>query len=72
MIWLEIEFKIQLETKSNLQKERNTLEGIKRELKGKMEIISKYKRWSDNYRDTCILLLLIKQWLLLTSSNYVH
>ena len=29
MLWLQIEFKIRLETKSNVQKESNTLEGIK-------------------------------------------
>ena len=29
MLWLQIEFKIHLETKSNVQKDNNTPEGIK-------------------------------------------
>ena len=29
LLWLQIKFKIYLETKSNVQKESNTLEGIK-------------------------------------------
>ena len=29
LVWLQIEFKVYLETKSNVQKEINALEGIK-------------------------------------------
>ena len=41
MLWLQIEFKIHLETKSNVQKESNTLKEIKGNEGVKKEVIVK-------------------------------